>query len=175
MIYERAVILEGSAIGDNVTIMPGVVIGGQGYGCVRRRGRVKSLFHRGGASIGNGVYLGPRVSVDRALKNEQTIIGDGSVLISAIHVAHNARIGRCCSISSGSMIAGYCTIGDRACIGSNSSIVNRIEIGSDAVVGDGAVVTRSVESGTKVSGNFALPSKRHTKWMEAISGSEEAD
>ena len=164
----ECVIFENTVIEDDVEIGIGTVVGSQGYICKKHGKRITPVRHVGGVRIRRGAKIRSFCCIDKTVnrKSGVTEIGEGASLGDQIHVAHNARIGKDCRVASGAMIAGYVTIGDGAVVGYNASVSNRVTIGDRAVVMDGAVATKDVAADQRVSGNFAIDTKKHIAQVE---------
>lgn len=94
-----------------------------------------TFYDRGGITIGNNVFIGPKVN-----------------LITLNHDPNPENRN-----------ATYCkpiVIEDNAWIGINSTILSGVTIGRNAIVGAGSVVTKDVEPDTIVAGNPARFIKR---------------
>ena len=87
-----------------------------------------TVMARGGVEIGDGVMIGPHVS-----------------LLTANHDFDDHMV----------LLCGKIRIGRRAWIGANASILAGVTVGENAVVAAGAVVTRDVPANTVVGGNPA--------------------
>lgn len=160
-----AIILEHTALGDGVRIMEGSVIGSEGFVRLKVGKHITLRRFRGGVEIHDGAIVGSHTCVDRAMTKGNTVIGNGSIIGSNIHVAHDVQIGRSCEIGAGAMLAGFMKIENGSIIGYDSSISNDLTIGEEAMVYPGAVVTKDVAAKRTVSGNFAIDHSRHRLLM----------
>lgn len=89
-----------------------------------------TFFGRGGITIGNDVFIGPKVN-----------------LITINHAPHP---------DNRSATYGYpIVIGDKVWIGINSTVLPGVKIGYGAIVGAGSVVTKDVPAMSVVAGNPA--------------------
>lgn len=104
---------------------------------------------------------------------EDTIIGEGTVVMTntVIHpeaqigkhciintsvvVEHDCRIGDYSHISPAAILTGNVKIGSSVHIGANATILPGIIVGDNAVIGAGAVVTKDVAVGNVMVGNPA--------------------
>jgi len=134
--------------------------------------RIKPVFHSGGVRIGRNSIIQSNCCVDKSVSKEFTEIEEDSVIGELTHIGHNVKTGKGCIIEPEVMIAGFVSIGDHARIGYNSSISDRITIGKKAVIMPGAVVTKDVNAESTLSGNFAIPSKKHYLVMRTIANGE---
>jgi UDP-3-O-[3-hydroxymyristoyl] glucosamine N-acyltransferase len=152
----RSVIQQGSSLGSDVIIGPGVVIGGEGFEPKRVAGRKIIVRHAGGVEIGDRVEIQANSHVARALFNGATLIAEDTKLDALVHVAHNARIGRRCELAAMAVVSGSTTIGDDVWIGPNATISSELRVGDGAFVAIGSVVIKDVPAGQRV---FGVPAK----------------
>ncbi|MEB3182835.1 MAG: acyl-ACP--UDP-N-acetylglucosamine O-acyltransferase [Cyanobacteriota bacterium] len=152
-------------IGAGSRIGPHVVIDGR-----VRMGRGNRIFP--GACIGlepqdlkyNGapteVVLGDDntirecVTINRAThEGEQTLLGNGNLLMAYSHLGHNCHLGDRIVIANGVAVAGHVVIGDRAVIGGVLGIHQFVHIGGLAMVGGMSRIDRDVPPFTLVEGH----------------------
>jgi UDP-3-O-[3-hydroxymyristoyl] glucosamine N-acyltransferase len=74
----------------------------------REAGIHQTALVSGSASLGDGCYIGPRVSI-----GEQTIIGANTQVLDRVSIGDNVRIGSNCVIRPGVVVYDNVTIGDR--------------------------------------------------------------
>jgi len=148
-------------IGIQTTIGPFSTIGFAGFGFEKNkegtdfRYPLKRKAHDFKVKIGNNVSIGQGCNVDRGSWRD-TIIDNGTVIDSLVHIAHNTQIGRHCVIAAGTIIGGSCDIGNKVFIGLNVTIKDHIKIGNNATIGSGANIIENVPNGaTVVSDNKA--------------------
>ena len=95
-------------IGDRVLIAPGCRIGQAGVDArIPQTGRV---------IIQDDVVIGANTVIDRGAMSD-TVIGEGSKIDNLVQIAHNALIGRCCTLAPRSSVAPYGIVADGAVIG----------------------------------------------------------
>lgn len=153
----NAVIHERVTIEDDAVIGAGTSLGGDGFQVGIIDGLQMVVPHYGSVLVRRGATIQTNCSIDWGLYGGCTEIGEGTVVDSLVHIAHNVRIGRNCQIIAGAGIAGSCVIEDGARIGPRAIVSNGVRIGRNARVTLGSVVTRNVEDGGHVTGNFAVP------------------
>jgi UDP-N-acetylglucosamine acyltransferase len=73
-----------------------------------------------------------------------TSIGDDNLLMSQVHIAHDARVGNNVVLSHAAVIGGHVTIGDWAIIGGATGIHQFCRVGRHAIIGGYSVITRDV-------------------------------
>lgn len=100
------------------------------------------------AKIGEGTIVMDAVHV-----NAGAVIGSNSILNTGSCVEHNTVIGNHCHISTHAVVNGDCVINDDVFIGSNSVIVQGVSICSGSVIGAGTVVHASIEEPGLYAGN----------------------
>lgn len=143
-------------MGKNVKIHSGTVIGEDGLGFVKNEKNEWEKFpHFGRVIIGDNVEIGANCVIDRGTLGD-TVIGEGTKLENLIHVAHNSKIGKHCSIVAVTYIGGSSVIGDYTWIGPQVCIRDQIKIGKNCLIGMGSVVTKDIPDNWVVMG---IPAK----------------
>lgn len=146
----------GTKIGNNVIIETGTVIGGCGYGWVRRVSGELLLFPQiGGVIIEDNVHIGNNTCIDRgALHN--TILRKGCKIDNLVHIAHNVDVGENAQVIAGAMVAGSVTIGKNCQIAPQASIMNQKTIGDNTLIGLHSCVTKDIPSNSVA---YGVPAK----------------
>jgi UDP-3-O-[3-hydroxymyristoyl] glucosamine N-acyltransferase len=152
-----------SSIGCDCLIGSNSVIGGPGFGYEDddETKDVVEFPQIGRVRIGDRVRLGANNTVDRAALGE-TLVEDDCKFDNAVHIGHNARIGKRCKITAHAMIAGSVVVGAGTWIAPSAAIRDWRTVGEDALIGIGAVVIKDVPDGATVAGNPARPMQRTT-------------
>ncbi len=117
-------------------------------------------FHgeRSYTTIGDRTVLREYVSVNRATGEGQTTsVGDDSLLLAYVHIAHNCAIGDHVTMSSTAQLAGHVVIEDYATVGGQTGVHQFVRIGQHAMVGGITRLTRDVPPFFLVEGNPAQP------------------
>ncbi len=149
-IHDNVVIGSGTWIGSNVTIMEGARIG---ENCRIFPGAVISaipqdLKFEGEDSlveIGNNVTIRECVTINRGTKaHGKTEIGDNTLVMATVHIAHDCIIGKNVILVNGVLLAGHVTVGNYAIIGGLAGIHQFIHIGAHAMVSGGSLVRKDV-------------------------------
>lgn len=156
------------AIGKDVQIGEGTIIGSPGFGCERNeKSELEEFMNIGGVKIGDNVRIGSNSVVDRGTIND-TEIGEGTKLDNFVHIAHNCKIGKHCSIAAGCFFGGGTTLGDFSTFATGVVTRNGISIGKNVFVGLGAVVTKDIPNDMTIMGAPAREInefKRHLKFV----------
>lgn len=144
------VVLDGDTeIGARNQIFPGAAIGLE----------PQDLKYDGSISqvkIGDDNTIREYVTINRATRaNEATVIGNGNLLMSYVHVAHNCVIEDRVVIASSVVLAGHVHIESRATIGGALGIHQFVRIGRLAMVGGMSRIDRDVPPFMLVEGNPA--------------------
>lgn len=144
------VVLEGDTeIGARNQIFPGAAIGLE----------PQDLKYDGSMSqvrIGDDNTIREYVTINRATRaGEATVIGNGNLLMSYVHVAHNCIVEDRVVIASSVVLAGHVHIESRATIGGALGIHQFVRIGRLAMVGGMSRIDRDVPPFMLVEGNPA--------------------
>ena len=100
---------------------------------------------RSGVRIGRDTVIREHVSVHRATRPDGwTEIGNGCLLMSASHVAHDCRLGDGVIVINYAGISGHCEIGDRATVGGLSGLPPFTRVGEHAYIGGCSKVVSDV-------------------------------
>ncbi|EOS66670.1 DapH/DapD/GlmU-related protein [Oscillibacter sp. 1-3] len=156
VIWNNVVIVNRVRIGKNCFIHSGTIIGHDDYSYTEDSSHKKTMIkHYGGVIIGNDVWLGKNVCVNRGTIDD-TVLEDGVKIDDLSQISHN------CILKENATLAYPCSLGGSTCIGRNGYISgaiirNQCTIGEDAFVGMGAVVVKNVPPGETVVGNPARP------------------
>jgi UDP-N-acetylglucosamine acyltransferase len=134
--------------------------------------------------IGNRNTIREFVNIHRGTEGGGmvTSIGDDNLVMSQVHIAHDAHIGSRVVLSHGAVVGGHVTIGDWAVIGGVAAIHQFCRVGRHAMIGGYSVITRDVlpfsntatDRESKVFGENAIGLKRRDFSPEAIGGLHQA-
>jgi UDP-3-O-[3-hydroxymyristoyl] glucosamine N-acyltransferase len=163
----HSVILERCAIEDNVTVGAGVVLGGAGFQTVRTSRPMIELRHAGGLTIRAGAYILDGAVVATGLFHQSTTISQEARIGARAFVSHAVQVGERSFVGHGAVINGNVTIGADVWVGPGAVVSNDLQIGSRASISLGSVVIRDVPCDARVSGNFAVPHRRHLRQLSS--------
>jgi UDP-N-acetylglucosamine acyltransferase len=154
-IDKNVVIEEGTWIGSNVTILEGTRIG---KNCRIFPGAVISAIPQdlkfAGedtiVKIGNNVTIREFVTINRGTKaSYETVVGDNTLLMAYVHVAHDCIIGNNVILANASTLAGHIIIDDWAIVGGMVPIHQFCHIGAHSIIQGGSGVGKDVPPYTK--------------------------
>ena len=154
---------DGTRIGKNVLIHPGVVIGTVTVAFERNDKEELEWFPQlGGVIIEDDVEIGANTVIARGpLERSDTIIGKGTKLDTLIHVGHGVRIGKNCIVVCLTSIFGRVKIGDCTMLSSMVCIREGVTVGSRVLVGMGSMVLEDVPDNLVVVGTPAKPIRKN--------------
>ena len=138
-------------LGARVTVMPGARIGQPGFGYVPGPRGLEPFPQLGRVMIGDDVDIGANCTIDRGAA-EDTVIGAGTKLDNAVHIAHGCKIGAHCVIAAHTGLSGSTTVGDGCQIGGLVGVADHVTIGAGARVVSKSGVMRDVPAGATVAG-----------------------
>ncbi|MGB4205415.1 MAG: acyl-ACP--UDP-N-acetylglucosamine O-acyltransferase [Bacteroidales bacterium] len=156
-IQKNVEIGEGTWIGSNVTIMEGARIG---RNCRIFPGAVISAIPQDLkfdgedtiVKIGDNVTIREFVTVNRATKaNWETVVGDNTLLMAYVHIAHDCIIGKNCILANVVNLAGHIVIDDWAILGGLTAVHQFVHIGSHVMIAGGSLVRKDVPPFTKAA------------------------
>ncbi len=164
VIHANVSIRERITLGDRVILQNGVVIGGDGYGFVRRGdGTHEKIPQAATVVIEDDVELGANTTVDRPAVGE-TRIKAGSKIDNLVQIAHGVTVGRNVLMAAQVGIAGSTDIGDDVIFGGQVGVGGHLAIGRGAVAVGQSGVTNSLDPGVMVAGYPAIDSR---EWRRA--------
>ena len=153
----------GVILGQRVLVHPGAVIGSDGFGNVKHKGRWIKIPQLGSVRIGDDVEIGANTTIDRGAIDD-TVIEDGVKLDNQIQIAHNVHIGAHTAIAGCVGIAGSAKIGRHCMLGGGVGVAGHLEIADHVTVTGMSLVTQSIlESGVYSSGLAVEPNRTWNK------------
>lgn len=106
--------------------------------------------------IGDEVVLREAVTVNRASgEGNETFVGDRSMLMEGVHVAHNVRVGKDVTIANKSGLSGYSSLGDGTVMSGLSGLHQFVSVGKYCMIGGASKVVKDVPHYAMVDGHPA--------------------
>jgi UDP-3-O-[3-hydroxymyristoyl] glucosamine N-acyltransferase len=164
VIHSNVAIRERVTLGHRVILQNGVVIGGDGYGFVRRGdGTHEKIPQAATVVIEDDVELGANTTVDRPAVGE-TRIKAGSKIDNLVQIAHGVTVGRNVLMAAQVGIAGSTDVADDVIFGGQVGVGGHLTIGRGAIAVGQSGVTHSLDPGVMVAGYPAIDSR---EWRKA--------
>jgi UDP-3-O-[3-hydroxymyristoyl] glucosamine N-acyltransferase len=164
ILHSNVAVRERVTIGNRVILQNGVVVGGDGYGFVRRGdGTHEKIPQVASVVIEDDVELGANTTVDRPAVGE-TRIKAGTKIDNLVQIAHGVTVGRNVLMAAQVGIAGSTEIGDDVMFGGQVGVGGHLQIGRGVVAAGQSGITNSVDAGTMVAGYPALDAR---EWRRA--------
>jgi UDP-N-acetylglucosamine acyltransferase len=162
VIGENASLGPGTEIGHHVVLEGTVVIGERckiGHGSVIGSPPQDLKYREGtpsGVRIGNDTAIREYVTIHRsAQEHGWTVIGDGNLIMTMSHIAHDCRLGNGVVVINYAGLTGHVEVQDFAVIGGLTGIHQFTRVGAYAYVGGCAKVVQDVPPCVIVDGNPA--------------------
>ena len=164
VIHSNVSLRERVRLGDRVILQNGVVVGGDGYGFVRRGdGTHEKIPQAATVVIEDDVELGANTTVDRPAVGE-TRIRAGSKIDNLVQIAHGVTVGRNVLMAAQVGIAGSTDVADDVVFGGQVGVGGHLRIGRGAIAVGQSGVTNSLDAGVMVAGYPAIDSR---EWRKA--------
>lgn len=145
-IDSHVTIKDNVSIGDGSVIESHSTIGATGVAWVwDENGERIRQPQTGGVHVGKNVFLGASTVVVRGSINENTIIGDQTMIAPGCKIGHSVVIGEKCHLANNIAVGGSVRIGSRSFLGSGSVIRPQVQLAAGTIVGAGAVVVKSLD------------------------------
>ena len=149
-IYEDVIIGEDTWIGPNVTIFPGTRIGknckvfpGAVLGAIPQDLKFHGEYST--VEIGDRVVIRECATINRGTDASGTTkIGNDTMLMAYVHVAHDCNIGAHCILANSTNLAGHVTIEDYAYFGGMSGAHQFTKIGKHSFISGGSMIGKDV-------------------------------
>ena len=140
VVQPHAVIFRYVRIGRDCEIFPGAVVGAIPQD-LKFDGEITYV------EIGDRVTIRECATINRGTKASGkgiTRIGDDTLVMSYVHVAHDCRVGRHCILVSYVGLAGETDVDDWAIIGGSTVVHQFSKIGAHAMIGGGSRVNKDI-------------------------------
>lgn len=158
VLHPNVVVEHGVKVGKRVTIHANSVIGADGYGYHKHKGRHLKVPQVGGVIIGDDVEIGAGAAIDRATTGN-TVIGAGSKIDNLVQVGHNVTVGEGSLIISQVGIGGSTRIGKKVVLGGQVGVADHVSIADGTVVAASSGVISDLEKGVYL-GWFVMPRRQ---------------
>lgn len=137
-IGSHVTIMEGARIGKNCKIFPGAVISAIPQD-------LKYKGEKATVEIGDNVTIREYVTVNKGTEaSMKTVIGDNTLLMAYVHVAHDCIIGNNCVLANNANLAGHVEVGDYAILGGSTNFQQFTRIGRHVIVSGGCLVNKDI-------------------------------
>lgn len=167
-LYPNVTLYENTKLHKNVTLHSGAVIGSDGFGYVKDKGRIYKFPQLGRVIIEDDVEIGSNTTIDRGSLSD-TIIGSGSKIDNLCQIAHNVKIGKNMLMAAQCGISGSTTIGDNVTMGGQAGIIDNVTVGDNVTIGAKSAVIGSIKSGSVIWGMPARPIRQAKKQLALVS------
>ncbi len=162
--HAHVVVREGTVLGDDVVLQPGVVLGGDGFGfAADGKGGHMKIPQVGIVVIGDRVEVQANSCVDRA-SLEATRIGAGTKVDNLTQIAHNCQIGENVLLCAQVGLAGSTRVGDGAVLAGQAGVAGHCTVGAGAIITAQSGTHGDLEGGRMYSGS---PAFDHAQWLRA--------
>ncbi len=153
IIGPNVVLYPGVIVGENCSIAAGTVVGADGFGFVKSKGRWLKIHQLGTVVIGDDVEIGALCAIDRGALHD-TQIASGVKIDDKVMVAHGCFIGENSALAGCVALAGSTVLGKNVTVGGMTGFVGHIKICDSVHIGAKALVTRSIKTpGTYLGGS----------------------
>ena len=113
-----------------------------------------------------------------AIISPNAIVGEGSVVVAGVNIAHSCKVSPFCIVNSsasidhdcvlgkysfiapGVILGGTVSVGEYSFVGLGAKVINNINIGKNCIIGAGSVVLESIEDNQLSYGNPAKVIKK---------------
>tara|TARA_Y100000748_G_scaffold246177_1_gene210652 strand:+ start:2161 stop:3168 length:1008 start_codon:yes stop_codon:yes gene_type:complete len=162
-IHPNVSIYDSVEIGSNCIIHSGSVIGSDGLGFAKEKGKWVKIEHLGKVMIGDNVEIGSNTSIDRGSVGN-TLIEDDVKIDNLVHLAHNVKIGSGTAIAANSAVAGSSSIGKNCTLAGCCAVVDNIQVADEVHITAKSLITKSIkEKGVYSSGT---PFMKNEDWKK---------
>ena len=167
VIHSNVSVRERVTIGDRVILQNGVVVGGDGYGFVRRGdGTHEKIPQVATVVIEDDVELGANTTVDRPAVGE-TRIKAGTKIDNLVQIGHGVTVGRNVLLAAQVGIAGSTDLDDDVVFGGQVGVGGHLTIGRGAVAVGQSGVTNSLDAAGHGRG---LSGHRQPRMAQGVGG-----
>ena len=147
LIYSNVSLMNACQLGNHVVILPGTVIGTEGFGFIPTGKEIKKVPQVGQVVIEDHVQVGSLCNIDSATF-DKTTIKEGTKIDGLVKIGHNVSIGKHNILCSQVGLSGGATLGDHVIVAGQAGFNTGITVESHTTIGGKAGVTHSLKSGT---------------------------
>ncbi len=164
VIHAHVSLRERSVLGHRVVLQNGAVIGGDGYGFVRRPdGTHQKIPQTSIVVLEDDVEIGANTTIDRPAVGE-TRIQAGAKIDNLVQIGHGVTVGKNALLAAQVGIAGSTSIGENVTFGGQVGVAGHVTVGDGASAVGQSGITNSVPAGAFVSGYPAIDNR---EWLKA--------
>ena len=167
-VHPQVYIGERVSIGNDCIIHAGSVIGCDGFGYLQQPQGHRKIPQIGTVIIEDDVEIGANCTIDRATI-AATIIGAGTKIDDAVHIAHNCVIGRNCLFAGQVGIAGSTEVGDYVIMGGQVGVNDHVRICGQVIIAAQSGVFSDVEEPGTYSG---YPARAHRNQLRVLAATQ---
>ncbi|MFA6142664.1 MAG: UDP-3-O-(3-hydroxymyristoyl)glucosamine N-acyltransferase [Candidatus Omnitrophota bacterium] len=167
-IYPNVTLYENTRLQKNVILHSGVVIGSDGFGYVKEKGKIYKFPQLGKVIIEDDVEIGANTTIDRGSLSD-TVIGAGTKIDNLCQIAHNVKIGKNMLMAAQCGISGSTTLGNDVTMGGQAGVADNISIGNNVTIGAKSAVIGNLKDGEVVWGIPARPIAQTKRQMAVLS------
>jgi len=137
-IGSNAVLMKGATLGKNCNIFPGAVIAAAPQD-LKYKGEPTTV------EIGDNVTVREFVTINRGtIDRHKTEVGDNSLLMAYVHVAHDCKIGSNCILANNVALAGHVELEDYVVLEGLVAVQQFVKIGAHAFIGGASLIRKNV-------------------------------
>ncbi len=163
--HSHATVREFCRIGNRVILQNGVVVGGDGFGFVRRSdGTHEKIVQSGVTVLEDDVEVQSLTSVDRARVGE-TRVKRGAKIDSLVQVGHACVVGEDNIICAQTGLAGSTILERNVLLAGQVGSSGHLTVHENAIVYAQSGIGGDVEAGGRISGSPAFAAK---EWLRAV-------
>ncbi|MCX8071661.1 MAG: UDP-3-O-(3-hydroxymyristoyl)glucosamine N-acyltransferase [Candidatus Binatia bacterium] len=172
--HSHVVVRERVIIGHRVTLQPGCVIGGDGFGFVLSPdGVARRITQAGTVILEDDVEVGANTTIDRAAIGA-TRVRRGAKLDNLVMVAHGCTIGEGTAIAAQTGLSGSTQVGRFVRLGGQVGAAGHLSIGDGAQVAAQSGVHNDVPAGATYGGTPAVEIRQWRRKHAALQRLPEA-
>jgi len=162
-LHSHSVVREYCALGNNVILQPGAVIGSCGFGYTTcESGMHTKLQQLGNVIIEDNVEIGANTTIDRA-RFKTTRICKGTKIDNLVQIAHNVEIGEYNILCAQTGIAGTTKTGRSVLMGGQVGVVGHLEITDFVMIATRGGVSKSIKKSGKYAGGPVMSLSDHNR------------